>query len=85
MIKGSAQREKGKLIYQIRIENASPFILNGLALAGTGSKEDEMPKELSGIAIPPGRSMLVPTNQEVVKALGLKKGIKVLALDLSGL
>jgi hypothetical protein len=29
--------------------------------------------------------MLVPTNDEVVKTLGLKKGIKVLALDLSGL
>jgi hypothetical protein len=85
VIKGSAQREKGKLIYQIRLENASPFILNGLAMVGTGSKEDEMPKVLSGIAIPPRRSMLVPTTEDVVKTLGLKKGIKVTALDLSGL
>jgi hypothetical protein len=85
VIKGSAQKDKGKLIHQIRIENASPLILNGLALVGTGSKEDEVPKVLSGIAIPPGRSMLVPTNDDVVKTLGLKKGIKVLALDLSGL
>ncbi len=44
VIKGSAQKEKGKLIHQIRIENASPLILNGLALVGTGSKEDEVPK-----------------------------------------
>jgi hypothetical protein len=44
-----------------------------------------MPKVLSDIAIPPGRTMLVPTNQDVVKTLGLKKGIKVTALDLSGL
>jgi hypothetical protein len=29
--------------------------------------------------------MLVPTPEESVKTLGLKKGIKVLALDLSGL
>jgi len=29
VIKGSAQKDKGKLIYQIRIENASPLILNG--------------------------------------------------------
>ena len=37
VIKGSTTREKGKLIYQIRIENASPMILNGLALLGTDS------------------------------------------------
>ena len=74
MIKGSAQKEKGKLIHQIRIENASPLILNGLALVGTGSKEDEMPKVLSGIAIPPRRTMLVPTNDDVVKTSGVKEG-----------
>ena len=85
VIKGSAQRDKGKLIYQIRIENASPLILNGLALLGTASKEGEPPKVLSGIAIPPRKCMLVPTPEESVKTLGLKKGIKVLALDLSGL
>ena len=85
VIKSSAQRDKGKLIYQIRIENASPLILNGLALLGTESEEGEPPKVLSGIAIPPRKCMLVPTPAESVKTLGLKKGIKVLALDLSGL
>ncbi len=79
VIKGSAQRDKSKLIYQIRIENASPLILNGLALLGTESKEGEPPKILSGIAIPPRKCMLVPTPAESVKTLGLKKGIKVLA------
>ena len=85
VIKGSAQKDKGKLIYQIRIENASPLILNGLAIIGTASKEGELPKVLSGIAIPPRKSMLVPTPEESIKTLGLKKGIKVTALDLSGL
>jgi hypothetical protein len=85
VVKGSAQREKGKLIYQIRIENASPLILNGLAMLGTASEADEVPKVLSGIAISPGRTMLVPTPEDVVKSLGLKKGIRVLGLDLSGL
>jgi hypothetical protein len=85
VIKGSAQREKGKLIYQIRVDNASPLILNGLAMLGAGSDADEVPKVLSGIAISPRRAMLVPMNEDVVKSLGLKKGIKVLALDLSGL
>ncbi len=85
VVKGSVQKEKGKRVHQIRIENASPLILNGLALVGMGSNRDEVPKVLSGIAIPPRRSMLVPTNDDVVKSLGLKKGIKLLALDLSGL
>ena len=56
VIKGSAQKHKDKLIYQIRIENASPLILNGLALVGTASKEGELPKLLSGIAISPRRA-----------------------------
>jgi hypothetical protein len=85
VLKGSAQREKGKLIYQIRIENASPLILNGLAMLGTASEQDEVAKVLSGIAISPHRTMLVPMHEDVVKSLGLRKGIKVLALDLSGL
>ena len=36
VIEGATTREKGKLVYQIRIENASPMILNGLALLGNG-------------------------------------------------
>ena len=82
--KGTA-REKGKLIYQIRIDNASPLVLNGLALLGTMSAADEKPKPLSGICISPRRSLTVPATEEVVRTLGLKKGIKLVALDLSGL
>jgi len=85
VIKGATTREKGKLIYQIRVENASPLILNGLALVGAGSPLDEQPKVLAGICISPRRSLTVPATEEVVKSLGLKKGIKVMALDLSGL
>jgi hypothetical protein len=83
LIKGP--REKGKLTYQLRIENASPMILNGLALLGPVSKAAEAPKVLSGISIPPRKSMTVPASEEAVKALGLKQGIRVMALDLSGL
>ena len=32
IIKGSATKDKGKLIYQLRIDNASPLVLNGLAM-----------------------------------------------------
>jgi hypothetical protein len=78
-------RDKGKLTYQLRIDNASPLILNGLALLGPASKTAEIPKVLSGISIPPRKSMTVPASEEVVRSLGLKQGVRVMAIDLSGL
>ncbi len=78
-------KDKGKMHYQLRIDNASPLVLNGLAALGTLSKPDETPKVLSGICLSPRRSMTVPASEDVVKSLGLKKGIKLVALDLSGL
>jgi hypothetical protein len=83
LVKG--QREKGKLTYRIRIENGSPFRLNGLAAVGLESKDEEKSRVLTGISIPPRRSMTVPASEEVIKHLGLKRGIRVTALDLSGL
>jgi hypothetical protein len=76
---------KGRLTYQVRIENFSPLILNGLAVLGAGTKEGEIPKQLLGICISPRRSMTVPATEEVVKTLNLRKGIRVIAADLSGL
>jgi hypothetical protein len=79
-------RVKGKLSYKLKIENASPLLLNGLALLGKeGQGASETPKLLSGISIPPLRSMTVPASEEVVKELGLRKGVRVIAADLSGL
>jgi hypothetical protein len=78
-------KDKGKMHYQLRIDNASPLVLNGLAAVGTTSKPGELPKVLSGICLSPRRSMNVPASEDVVKALSLKKGIKLVALDLSGL
>ncbi len=83
LLKGS--REKGKLTYRLRIDNASPLLLNGLAALGTESAKDEVPRVLSGISIPPRRSFSVPASEEVVKKLGLKHGVRIVALDLSGL
>ena len=85
IIKGSATKDKGKLVYQLRIDNASPLVLNGLAMLGTSSKEDEVPKVLPMIGVSPRKSLTVPTNEDVVRNLGLKKGVKLIALDLSGL
>ena len=80
----SGPREKGKPTYRVRIDNASPLILNGLAIVGADNDGDQ-PKELSGICVSPRRSMTFPATEEVVKALGLKKGVRVTAADLSGL
>ena len=44
-----------------------------------------MPKVLVGICIAPRRSLTVPASEEVVKELGLKKGIRLVGLNLSGL
>jgi len=78
-------REKGKETFKLRIDNASPLILNGLAVLGTENKDDVIPRVLSGIALSPRRTMSVPASEEVVKTMGLKKGIKLVAIDLSGL
>ena len=85
IVKGSAAKDKGKLVYQLRIDNASPLVLNGLAMLGTASKTDDMPNILGMISVSPRRSLTVPTSEAVVRALGLKKGVKLVALDLSGL
>jgi len=77
-------RAKGKPTYKIKIENASPLVLNGLSVQGKEGEPGDA-KVLSGISISPLRSMTVPASDEVVKALGLKKGIRVIAADLSGL
>jgi hypothetical protein len=78
-------RVKGRLSYQLRIQNVSPMVLNGLSLVGPPSKTAEEPKVLMGISIPPGKSLTVPASEDAVKTLGLKEGIRVMALDLSGL
>jgi hypothetical protein len=83
LVKGP--REKGKLTHRIRIENASPLRLNGLAAVGIGGDGDAKPRVLAGISIPPRRTMTIPASEEVVKQLGLKHGIRLTALDLSGL
>ena len=83
LVKG--KKVKGKDSFTVRIDNYSPLILNGLALAGTSDKAAETPKMLSGVSISPRKSFSLPANSEVVDQLGLKQGIRILAADLSGL
>ena len=74
VIKGATTHEKGKLIYQIRIENASPMILNGIALVGTGSPEDETPKVLTGICVSPRRNLTIPADAQSGQGAGTQEG-----------
>jgi hypothetical protein len=78
-------RVKGKETYKIRIDNASPLVLDGLALAGSASDPTAKPSLLLGISLPPRKSLTVPATADVVNRLRLKQGIRVQAVDLSGL
>jgi len=82
---GKGPKVKGKDTYKVRIENGSPLILNGIAVLGIASEKDDAAKVLSGISVPPGKSMTVPASAQMVEQLGLKKGVRVTAADLSGL
>jgi len=72
-------------VYLVRIDNASPMILSGLAIQGTGSKPTDPSRPMTSLGIPPRKYLTIPAGEDLVKALGLKKGIRVTALDLSGL
>jgi hypothetical protein len=76
---------KAKDLYTIRVENYSPLLLNGVAVMGAGAKPSEPAKFLVGISLAPRRTFSVPATGESVERLGLKDGIKIIALDLSGL
>jgi hypothetical protein len=78
-------KDEDRRYYQLRFDNGSPLVLNGVAAVGAASGPDATPRVLSGVCLSPRRSMTVAASEEVVNSLGLKKGIKLIALDLSGL
>jgi hypothetical protein len=80
------KKVKGKSTYTLRIDNASPLILNGLALTGAGDlSEDAVPSSLAGMTLPPHRSVAMPASADMVERLNLKNGAKLLAADFSAL
>jgi len=81
-----AGKVKGKDTYRVRIDNASPLILNGLAVAGPASEsKDAKFVGLAGLSIAPRRSMSITATSELVDRLSLKTSVRVVAADLSGL
>jgi hypothetical protein len=78
--------DKGKTVYSLRIDNASPLILNGLALTGTGVDVSKTPPSaLAGLTLPPHRSVAMPASSNLVERLDLKAGVKPVAADFSAL
>jgi len=78
-------KAKGKETYLIRIDNASPLVLDGLALTGTSADAKQIPSALSGLGLPPRRRVTLPATAGAVERLGLKTGVRASAADLSGL
>jgi hypothetical protein len=78
-------KDEDRTYYQLCVDNGSPLVLNGVAAVGVTSGPGATPRVLSGICLPPRKSLAVAASEEVVDSLGLKKGIKLIALDLSGL
>jgi hypothetical protein len=76
---------QGKLVYKVQVANASPFVLNGLALAGPEDRNEVVPASMAGISLPPHKWMSLPASEDLVKRLELKEGVRVVAADLSGL
>jgi len=77
-------KSKGKDTFKVRIDNASPLILNGLAVSGKMQDKTPNTAALSGISLAPRRSLTIDATSEVVNRLGLAHGIRVIAADLSG-
>ena len=81
-------RTNGKETYKLRVDNASPLVLNGLGIMGSSTKDDEPARVLPPLSLSPRRSVTMPASEAVVKLLDLKKGaggVRVVAADLSGL
>jgi hypothetical protein len=76
---------KGQETYRVRIDNATPLILEGLALAGPDEGVKAPPAALAGMSLPPHRSWTVPATAAVVEKLRWKEGVRVVAANLSGL
>jgi hypothetical protein len=79
------KRVQDKLVYQLQIANDSPLILNGLALIGPEEAAKAEAKTLAGFSLPPHKTMNLPATSDTVQKLGLKEGVRVIAVNLSGL
>ena len=77
---------RGKLAYRVRIDNDSPLLLHGLAVAGAGKKAPEgVALGMMNLSVAPRRATNLAVTAEMVDRLGLKGGAHAVAADLGGL
>jgi hypothetical protein len=81
----TSHKARGKTTYTVRIENASPLVLNSLVLAGPAQDDAAKPTILLGLSLSPHRALTVPATEDAVRRLGLTKGLRPLAAQLDSL
>ncbi len=75
----------GSSPYLIRVGNASPLVLNALALDGMTHDPLSKPALMIGLSVPPHKCVTVPADEHTVLRLHLHKGMMPVAANLSGL
>jgi hypothetical protein len=75
----------GTPTYTYQVDNASPLLLNGFAVVGTSAKPTDPPHFMLGLSLPPQRSLQFSLPAAQVESFGMKKGTRLVALDLSAL
>ncbi|QDV32638.1 hypothetical protein [Tautonia plasticadhaerens] len=78
---GEGKLVKGEKVYKLRVDNASPLLLNGLALAGPDLVPEVVPSVLAGFSLAPRHSMSFTITREAVDRLHLESGVQVMAAD----
>jgi hypothetical protein len=69
---------------RLKVVNASPMILHGLAVAGSKPEATGTPA-LRGLALAPRRTASITLTPKMVRRLGLRTGLHATAADLGGL
>jgi hypothetical protein len=74
----------GRKIYSLRVDNASPLVLSGLAVKSPST--DKEVATIMNLSIRPHKSILLPLDPKAVSRFGLAgKGVKAIAADLTAL
>ena len=79
------RKVRGQPTYKLRVDNASPLLLNALAVTGPAASEETPTAMLPGFALSPRRSATFTISASAVERLGLESEVRVTAADLSGL
>lgn len=75
----------GSSPYLIRVANATPLVLNALAVGGLANDPLARPAVMVGLSIPPHHAVNIPADKDTVRQLHLYRGMKPVAANLGGL